>query len=109
MEYLRNVADIPKTTTGLKDATVLIFKHSTTCGISLAAFEQLEQFVDSAAVEDTKVYVVDLWQNRDVSNELADYLDVHHASPQAIILKDGKVSKVGSHATLTKAWFAKWT
>ncbi|HFS66691.1 MAG TPA: bacillithiol system redox-active protein YtxJ [Flavobacteriia bacterium] len=76
---------------------VLIFKHSTRCGISrsvLKAFEK--QFKDLHA----DFYYLDLLNHRDISNEIASRYNVVHQSPQLLILKDGKVVKHDSHYNL---------
>ena len=74
--------------------TVLIFKHSTRCGISRAVLKAFEnQFKDV----DAEFYYLDLLNHRDISNEIASLLGVVHQSPQLLVLKNGKVKKHDSH------------
>ena len=79
---------------------VLSFKHSIRCSISATALNRLERnWVVEADI--TPVYI-DLINFRMVSNHLADRLGVHHESPQAILIENGRV--VGSWSHLAISW-----
>lgn len=71
-----------------------IFKHSTRCSISVMAKNRL----DGAEVNEIDFYYLDLLSNRDISNEIADKFDVHHESPQIILIKNGKCIFDESHS-----------
>lgn len=78
---------------------VIIFKHSTRCGISRAVLKMFER--KYAFNEDQfKLYYLDLLQNRDISNEIAARLKIHHESPQLILLKDGIAVYNASHHSI---------
>ncbi|OCS84613.1 bacillithiol system redox-active protein YtxJ [Caryophanon tenue] len=74
---------------------ILVLKHSTTCPISAAAYSEF------TAVDFEHAYLVKVIESRDVSNEIAANLDVQHASPQAIVIKDGKASWQATHHAVT--------
>ena len=75
--------------------TVLIFKHSTRCSISSMALNRLEtKWVDNATI---KPYYLDLLAHRDISNEIAALFSVEHASPQVLLIKNGKCFYDNSH------------
>lgn len=79
-----------------KEKPVVIFKHSTRCGISrgvLKLFERNYTYTD----EQVKLYFLDLLQNRDISNEIAMRFAVRHESPQMLIIRDGSVMYHNSH------------
>lgn len=77
---------------------VLIFKHSTTCSISHAAFSRLERtWNDNEHESMIKPYYLDLLKLRPISNKIAEVFRVIHESPQAIIIKDGKPIYNASH------------
>lgn len=79
------------------DKTVVIFKHSTRCGISRAVKKAFEkQFKDKDAI----FYYLDLLKHRDISNEIASRFNVQHQSPQLLVLKGEKVVKHDSHYDL---------
>lgn len=79
------------------DKTVVIFKHSTRCGISRAVKKAFEkQYKDKDAI----FYYLDLLKYRDISNEIASRFNVQHQSPQLLVLKGEKVVKHDSHYDL---------
>lgn len=78
---------------------VVIFKHSTRCGISRAVLKMFERKY-SYSDDQLKLYYLDLLQNRDISNEIAARLKIHHESPQLIVLKDGKAVYNTSHHSI---------
>lgn len=75
---------------------VYIFKHSTTCGISAQAKENIEV---SFKNNDKPIifYYLDLLKYRTISNEVASKLNVHHQSPQLILVRNGQVVFTTSH------------
>lgn len=69
---------------------VIVFKHSTTCPISAAAYAEM-----SEVSNDVSLVVVQ--HARDVSREIETRTGLRHESPQAIILRNGKVVWNASH------------
>ena len=77
---------------------VLIFKHSTRCSVSRMALKQFEnQFNMSDKVTP---YFLDLIAYREISNAIADRLEVTHQSPQLILIKGGKAIYNVSHSDI---------
>ncbi len=76
---------------------IIIFKHSTRCSISAASLDRLERRWDQAEMNQVKTYFLDLIRFRDVSNAVAEKLNVRHQSPQVIVLRNGKVVHDASH------------
>jgi bacillithiol system protein YtxJ len=83
------------------DNTAVIFKHSTTCGISRMVYKTLQREVDSLDNDNTKYYYLDLKTYRHVSNYISEKLDVRHESPQMIIIKNGNVIHHDSHHSIS--------
>ncbi|MDW5289391.1 bacillithiol system redox-active protein YtxJ [Formosa sp. PL04] len=75
-----------------------IFKHSTRCGISRMVLSQFEKSFKAETQID--MYFLDLLQHRDISNEIANRFNVHHESPQFLIIKNGEVVKFASHSDI---------
>jgi bacillithiol system protein YtxJ len=73
-----------------KEKPVLIYKHSTRCNISRAAFDRLERNWDASAVGSIKRYFLDLISYRDISNQISEMFEVEHHSPQILVILDGK-------------------
>ncbi len=69
---------------------VVLFKHSTTCPISGAAYEEM------SAVK-VPVNIVVVQDERDVSDEIEARTAVEHHSPQVIVLRNGKAVWNASH------------
>ena len=68
---------------------VVVFKHSNSCGISSAAYREMEKL--------DNVSLLDVHQSRELSRELATLTGIEHESPQVIVLKDGKAVWTTSH------------
>lgn len=75
---------------------VVLYKHSTQCGICDTAIEEVQAFEAKHPAAAT-VYYLDLLAHRDVSNAIAQKLGIRHESPQAIVLRDGKPVAVLNH------------
>ncbi len=73
---------------------MVIFKHSLTCPISAAAYEQMEEF-------NGEVALVEVQSARALSTEIENRLEVAHESPQVIVLSKGRVAWTASHFKIT--------
>jgi len=78
----------------------IIFKHSTRCSISLMAKKKFELDWD-ALPETTPLYFLNLINYRDISNTIADIFNVHHESPQLLLIKDGECIFETSHGEIS--------
>ena len=74
-----------------------IFKHSTRCSISKMVLSRFESTNDSASLS---VYLLDLLNYRDLSNQIADDFSVKHESPQLLVIKDGECYTHSSHTSI---------
>lgn len=79
---------------------VLIYKHSTRCGISSMALNRLERgWTDD--LSRIKTYFLDLLAHRDISNEVAHVFEVPHESPQMLLIRNGEVIYHDSHMNIS--------
>lgn len=85
----------------------IIFKDSVTCGISAYAKERLVNGSDLLTANADFNYL-DLLSYRNVSNFIADELDVIHQSPQIIVLKNKEVVYRVSHHSIQPEDIAKY-
>ena len=91
---LQNIIDISHQQPDSNRA-VVIFKHSTRCSISSMALSRFEsKWKDDPTVQ---AFFLDLLQHRDLSNEIARRFDVEHASPQVLLIKNGRCFYHASH------------
>lgn len=82
------------------DKPQIIFKDSTSCGISARAKAGLQE--DWTPVADqADLHYLDLLSYRSVSNEVASFTGVIHQSPQVIIYHQGKVVADTSHHNIS--------
>ena len=72
----------------------LIFKHSTTCSISKMALSRFERAEAPDAID---FHYLDLLNYRSISNAIAEKFQVHHESPQVILIKNGECTYDESH------------
>ncbi|PKA96593.1 bacillithiol system protein YtxJ [Flavobacteriaceae bacterium MAR_2009_75] len=79
----------------------VIFKHSTTCGISRMV---LNMFTSNYALSEEQMdfYFLDLHKNRDVSNEVETKFNIVHQSPQLLIIKNAQVVAHDSHGAISE-------
>lgn len=73
---------------------IVLFKHSTTCPISAGVYQEISN-------ADADINLVIIQNSRDVSNAIAKKTGVRHESPQAIVVKNGKVVYQASHYDVT--------
>ena len=78
---------------------ILIFKHSTRCSISSLALRRIESNTEEKCINNC--YYLDLLSYRDISNKIADEFNVFHASPQILIIKNGKCLYHTSHNNIS--------
>jgi len=84
----------------------IIFKDSTTCGISAHAKYRLQEGFDLIEGKADFNYL-DLLALRPVSNLIAQELKVTHQSPQIILVKDKQVVYTSSHHAIDPAVIAR--
>ena len=104
---------------------VLLFKHSYTCGVSLEALDELVAHLNDRGSEGSapletvsspqphapaprhncppQYAMVTVQTHRAVSNAIAQRLGVRHETPQALLVKDGRVVWSASHFRVTAA------
>lgn len=76
---------------------VLLFKHSTRCSISSMAKSRFES--NWKLTNDVcPTYYLDLIALRPISSQISELTGIEHQSPQAIVVKDGKVIYHASHS-----------
>ena len=72
----------------------VIFKHSTRCSISAVAKNRLDK---AKVPEDIDFHYLDLIGYRNISMQVAERFQVHHESPQVLIIKNGECVYDESH------------
>lgn len=92
---LNQISDIKS-----KPGYSLIFKHSTRCSVSMMAKKRFE--LDWEIIpEGTNLYFLDLISHRAISAQIAETFQVHHESPQILLIKDGACVLDASHSDIS--------
>ncbi|MFB4159881.1 bacillithiol system redox-active protein YtxJ [Geomicrobium sp. JSM 1781026] len=79
---------------------VLLFKNSTTCPISSAAFEELRAFDQENST--VPILYLNVQESRELSNYVAKEWRVKHESPQALLINKESAEWFKSHNNITK-------
>jgi bacillithiol system protein YtxJ len=79
---------------------LVIFKHSLTCPISSAAYEQMARY-------EGEVALLEVQKARGLSSAIESRFGVAHESPQVIVLRKGQVFWNASHFKITAEAVAK--
>lgn len=75
---------------------VLLFKHSSRCGISAMVLRRFENKLLKAET-DYSYYLLDILQFRNISMLIQDRFQILHQSPQLLVIRNGKVISHSSH------------
>jgi thioredoxin 1 len=78
---------------------MLVFKHSNSCPVSFTAKRQYDHFVAANPEVPTRLVIVQ--QERELSNALETVSRLRHESPQALIVRAGRVLWDASHGGIT--------
>jgi len=73
-----------------KSKAVVLFKHSTTCPISTAAYQEMSEYGG-------EVSLLIVQRSRELARDVESRTGVRHESPQAIVLRHGRAVWNASH------------
>ena len=95
MAEIHRIEDQATLDAALQSERAVLYKHSPVCGSSLLAFKEMRQFAE--AHPDTPVYLIDVIEGREWSEEAAERLHITHESPQVILVARGAPVWNASH------------
>jgi bacillithiol system protein YtxJ len=78
----------------------LIYKHSPSCSVSFLSKQDLDSSTEKLS-EIAELHIIDVIQQRELSNAIASELRIRHESPQGLLIKDGEVLWHRSHWKVT--------
>jgi bacillithiol system protein YtxJ len=84
-----------------KTKPMLLFKHSTQCEHSGAAYRRLAAWLRAKGGAAPVVYLVKVIEQKPVSQYIAEKSGITHESPQAIVFSDGKPVWNADHEAIT--------
>jgi len=98
---LNSLEQLPQIEKASKSKLQVIFKHSTTCGISRMVINMFkDQYGFTEA--DADLYYLDIHNYRQISNEVGYKFQVMHQSPQLLLIKNGVMVAHASHGAITE-------
>jgi bacillithiol system protein YtxJ len=100
LTHLADVSDLDAAIAESRERPVLLFKHSRFCGVSCEALEELHAHIETTPGQ-TSYKIITVQTHRPVSDAAAQRLGVRHETPQALLLRDGKVIWNASHFRIT--------
>lgn len=96
-----NLTDLAQLDTIKNDENYsVIFKHSTRCSVSMMAKRRFEMDWNLLPNE-INLYFLDLISYRSISAEIAELFQVHHESPQLLVIKNGECVLDTSHGDIS--------
>lgn len=99
MQDIREIDDEQALETAFRSELAVLFKHSTVCGISAAAFREVERFAGEHP--DVPIFLINVRARRNLSQRAAEHFDIRHESPQVIVIKNGRPAWNDSHWAIT--------
>ncbi|KIL43881.1 hypothetical protein KP78_37050 [Jeotgalibacillus soli] len=81
------------------EESFFFLKHSLTCPISAAAYQEFEGFVNNG---NAKGYYLAVQDSRELSSHIAETFNVRHESPQAFFIQNGKPVWHASHSKISE-------
>jgi bacillithiol system protein YtxJ len=82
-----------------KEDKFFLLKHSLTCPISHAAYQEYEKYAKEN--ENVPAYYLAVQEARPLSNEIAEKFEIKHESPQVMLIKNGDAIWNASHWKIT--------
>lgn len=101
IQELRTVDDVQVMLAESTARPVLLLKHSYSCGTSAQALDELLAHIEEQGAGNVRFAMVTVQTHRAVSNEIASRLGIRHETPQALLVRDGKVVWQASHFRVT--------
>lgn len=97
-QEIYSIAEFEEVLKETHDRSLFVFKHSRRCSISTVAFSRVQS---ASSIENAVFIMLDVVASRPLSNFIEEKLKVEHASPQLIVLKNGKVDSVETHLSIS--------
>lgn len=101
MKEISSLEELDACLEASEEKPVFILKHSTRCPVSARAHDIVDEFEKTAPQDYPPFHVVKVVEARDVSDAVAERLELRHESPQLILVVDGREKWSASHLAIT--------
>lgn len=100
--HLESESQLQEALKASQEHAVVFFKHSTRCSISSMSLNRLAR-LDVSKFDKVQFYFLDLLAYRNLSNQIAEKLQVYHESPQVLLVRNGDCTYEASHNMISAA------
>ena len=97
MEVLDSEETLERARQRSHDGPVILYKHSSTCGVSLFARREVRTLQSAAGVP---VFQLVVQRSRAISNQIAERFGIRHESPQVVVLHRDRPIFTASHGRI---------
>ena len=101
LTHLHDVQALDAAIAESRERLVLLFKHSRHCGSSFEALDELNAHIERAEPGFVAYKMITVQTHRAVSDAAARKLGLRHETPQAILIRDGRIVWNASHYRIT--------
>ena len=98
----QRIEDLDRLLAQTAERPLLLFKHSLACGTSAEALDELIDHLNEDKL-DARYAIVTVQSHRELSNAVSARLGIRHETPQALLIRDGRVIWSASHFRVTAA------
>jgi bacillithiol system protein YtxJ len=102
LKELTTIEEWKKLVEASREKPLFVFKHSTTCPVSANAWQEYQSYLKDNPNPKMTFTSVKVIESRQVSNQIAEDLDIRHQSPQVILIKNKKGIWNTSHWNINK-------
>lgn len=106
MQTLKTLQTLDELESALERARLILFKHSSRCGLSTRAKRQIQAFMEIFPA--APVFMIDVIADRAVSDEIEARFGIRHESPQAILVEAGDPMQNAAHRRVQAQLLASW-
>ena len=98
-DAIREITQEAELLEALAHGPAVIYKHSNRCALCFRSQREIEKF--SRERPEVPVLKIDVVESRPLSDLVAERFETRHESPQALLVRDGRVTWDASHLSVT--------
>jgi bacillithiol system protein YtxJ len=100
LTHVQRLEDLDALLEESSDRPLLLFKHSLSCGTSYEALDELIDHLNEDRLP-ARYAMITVQTHRELSTAVAKRLGVRHETPQALLIREGRVVWSASHFRVT--------
>ena len=100
LTHLQHLEDLDALLEESSNRPLLLFKHSLSCGTSYEALDELIDHLNEDRLP-ARYAMITVQTHRELSTAVAKRLGVRHETPQALLIREGRVVWSASHFRVT--------